>query len=207
LTAAGILRCAAAVSTPVCARCPLVLGASCCQTSQEERLALLTWADVRRIGAHLRHPASRFIETDWIGEAQARAYEDRRPLLRGYFRQGPQRLTLRRVASDAPGHRQCVFLEAARGCTLPDEVKPLGCRLYPFDMVPDGRWSLQVGRYGDPEAAKAAPDACLAVEESGGLGSVLRAFQTTRSEIEALGAQLAREVAEHARLSATGEAS
>ncbi len=186
----------------VCARCPRVLGASCCEVVGDEQLATLTLVDVRRISAWLRRPSSRFVEVEWLDDEEARAYEVRRPLYRGYFRAVPRRVTLKRVGGDARSH--CVFLSPGQGCSLPADVRPTACRLYPFEQLPDGRWSLQVGRYGGPEAARGATDACLAVEESNDLGDVLRHFGVTRAQVEELGVQLAREVEEHAYLTTTG---
>jgi uncharacterized protein len=189
----------------VCARCPRVLGASCCEVAGDEGLATLTWVDVRRISAWLRRPAARFLEVEWLEEGEARDYEARRLLYRGYFRAGPRRLTLKRVAGPERSH--CVFLRPGQGCSLPADVRPTACRLYPFEQLPDGRWSLQVGRYGGPEAARGATDACLAVEESKDMGDLLRLFGVTREDVENLGAQLAREVEEHAVLTREGAGS
>lgn len=175
----------------VCARCPKVLGASCCVAREGERLVTLTLSDVARIGRYVRRPADAFRVTEVLDVADAWAYEERRPLWRGYFRRSGERLTLKLRG------RACVFLDEAKGCALPPEVRPLGCRIYPFDLWPDGRWGVQVGRYGTPEAAKAASDACLAVEESKGLEGLFRVFGTRQAEIEALGEQLRRESRAH----------
>lgn len=189
-----------ASTQPVCARCPQALGASCCEVKEGEQLATLTLADVARISAATGRAAASFQEDEWLSEEEAADYEARRPLYAGYFRHQPRRLTLRRKGG------ACVFLEPGRGCSLSPDVRPTACRLYPFELWPDGTWSLQVDRFGALEAARAAPpgSACLAVEEATGLEHVLSAFGLTRETVEQLGAQLASEVREHARLTAPG---
>jgi len=76
-------------------------------------------------------------------------------------------------------------------------VRPVACRLYPFERWPDGSWSVQVGRYGNLAEARAGGEACLAVEEAEGLEDVLAAFATTREAVESLGEQLAEEARAH----------
>lgn len=177
----------------VCARCPKVLGASCCVAREGERLVSLTLSDVARIREHVRRPAQSFTTTEVLEVEEAWAYEERRPLWRGYFLQSAQRLTLKLKG------RACVFLDERTGCTLPEDVRPTGCRLYPFDQWPNGEWGVQVGRYGSLEGARAATDACLAVEEADDLDALFELFGTTREQVEALGEKLRREVRAHGR--------
>jgi uncharacterized protein len=176
---------------PVCARCPRVLGTSCCEVKEGEHLATLTRADVERLSAHTGLAARRFVVEEPFSEEEAAGYEARRPSYRGYFRRGPVRLTLATRAG------ACVFHEQGRGCGLPADVRPVACRLYPFERWPDGSWSVQMGRYGDLAEARAGGGACLAVEEAEGMEEVLAAFGTTREEVEALGEQLARQARAH----------
>ncbi|PTL84086.1 YkgJ family cysteine cluster protein [Vitiosangium sp. GDMCC 1.1324] len=178
---------------PVCARCPVVLGASCCEVKEGEQLATLTRSDVERIAAHTGLAPRRFVTEEYLTEEEAAGYETRRPLYRGYFRRGPVRLTLAIRAG------ACVFHEKGRGCGLPGDVRPVACRLYPFERWPDGSWSVQVGRYGDLAEARAGGSACLAVEEAGSMDEVLSAFATTREAVERLGALLAEEAGAHGR--------
>ncbi|EPX65355.1 hypothetical protein D187_000781 [Cystobacter fuscus DSM 2262] len=178
---------------PVCARCPRLLGSSCCEVKPGEQLATLTRSDVERIAAHTGLSPRRFVAEEYLTEEDAAGYEARRPLYRGYFRRGPVRLTLL-VRAGA-----CVFHERGQGCGLPPEVRPLACRLYPFERWPDGSWSVQMGRYGDLEQARAGGDACLAVEEAGDMEAVWAAFNTTPETVEALGARLAEESGRHGR--------
>ncbi len=80
---------------PACARCPKLLGTSCCEVREgEEGLATLTRADVARIAAHTGLSPRRFVHEEGLTEEEAAGYESRRPFYRGYFRRGPVRLTL-----------------------------------------------------------------------------------------------------------------
>lgn len=178
---------------PPCARCPRALGTSCCEVREGEALATLTREDVARIRAHTHLSARRFVDEEGMDEAEAAGYEARRPLYRGYFRQGPVRLTLQ-VHQGA-----CVFHQPGRGCSLPAEARPLACRLYPFERQADGSWGLAVGRYGDLAEARAGGSGCLAVEEAGDMEEVLAAFGTSWDSLEELGTQLAREARAHGR--------
>jgi Fe-S-cluster containining protein len=180
-------------SGPVCARCPRLLGRSCCEVKEGEHLAALTRADVERITAHTGLASRRFVTEEYLTEEEAAGYEARRPLYRGYFRRGPVRLTLLTRAG------ACVFHERGRGCGLPALVRPVACQLYPFERWPDGSWSVQMGRYGDLEAAREGGGACLAVEEAGSMEEVLGVFHTTREAVEMLGAQLAEDSRRHGR--------
>ena len=178
---------------PVCARCPRVLGGSCCEVKEGERLATLTRADVERIREHTGLEARRFVGEEPLGEQEVADFEARRPLYRGYFRRAPVRWTLLTRAG------ACVFHEREGGCVLPAGVRPVACRLYPFERWPDGSWSVQMGRHGDLEAARAAGGACLGVEEAASMEAVLEAFGTTREAVEALGGQLSHEAQVHGR--------
>lgn len=179
--------------SPACARCPRLLGKSCCEPRGTESLAMVTRADVERITAHTGLSVRRFTREEGATEQEAAEFEARWPLYRGYFRRGPVRLTLLARAG------ACVFYERTRGCTLPADVRPVACRLYPFEQWGDGSWSLAVGRYGDVAQARAEGGACLVVEESESMEQVFAAFGTTREAVEALGAQLAEEARRHGR--------
>lgn len=181
-------------STFVCARCPKMLGTSCCEVKDHEQLATLTAADVHRIVEATGQRPARFTTSEWLTLDEAREYEERRPLYRGYFRHGPARLTLQRR------NGACVFHDPRTGCSLPPDAKPTACRLYPFEQWPDGSWSLQVDRFGELDAARASGSACLAVEEANAMDDLLAAFAMTREQVEALGQRIREEVAFHVRM-------
>jgi Fe-S-cluster containining protein len=154
---------------------------------------MVTRADVERICAHTRLSPRRFVKEEGVTEQEAVDFENRWPLYRGYFLRAPVSLTL--LAREGA----CVFYDRATGCTLPADVRPVACRLYPFEQWADGSWSLAMGRYGELDVAKEQGGACLAVEESESMEQVFAAFGTTREVVEALGAQLAREARSHGR--------
>jgi Fe-S-cluster containining protein len=176
-----------------CARCAKAIGKTCCEPRGTEQLAMLTHADIARIREHTGLPARRFSEEEGVTEAEAAHFETRWPLYRGYFRRGPVRIVLQARAG------ACVFFERRGGCTLPSNVRPIACQLYPFEQWADGSWSLAVGRYGDLEVAREEGGACLAVEEAESMEEILASFGTTREMVEALGAQLAEEARSHGR--------
>lgn len=178
---------------PVCARCSGALKVSCCQPLEGESLATLTLTDIARVQDATGWSRRRFVDEEGFSELQAMEYERHRPLYRGYFSRGPVRLTLR------PVNGACVFFRKGVGCRLTAAQRPLACRLFPFELWPDGQWSLQVERHGDLEEARAQGGACLAVEEATSMEEVLEAMQTTREEVETLGRQLHEEVRSHAR--------
>ncbi|HLT30054.1 MAG TPA: YkgJ family cysteine cluster protein [Myxococcaceae bacterium] len=178
---------------PVCARCSGALKVSCCELAEGESLATLTLTDVARVQAATGWSRRRFVDEEGFSELEALAYERDRPLYRGYFARGPIRLTLR------PVNGACVFFRPGVGCRLTAAQRPLACRLFPFELWPDGQWSLQVERHGNIGAARAQGGACLAVEEATSMEEVLEAMHTTRDEVETLGRQLHEEVRSHAR--------
>src|SRR4029079_5132 len=115
-----------------------VLGSSCCEVGDGEQLATLTSVDVERIAPAPSLSPKRFCEVEWLTEAEAHEYEERRPLYLGYFSRGPARWTLKRKDG------ACVFLDRKQGCTLSPSPRPTACLLYPFEQWPDGSWALQV---------------------------------------------------------------
>lgn len=176
-----------------CARCARSLGRSCCEVREGEHLATLTRADVERIQSATRLPRSAFVEEEVLDEAEARAYERRRPAWRGYFRTGAVRLTLARSAG------ACVFLDRTAGCTLAPDRRPTACRLYPFEPSAGDGWTLGVEREGSVARARASGEArCLGVEEAGGRRALLSAFGATDASLRALAARLRAEVHAHA---------
>lgn len=178
---------------PVCAGCSQALKVSCCEPLEGESLATLTVTDVARLQNATGWAKRRFVEEEGFNELDAMTYERDRPLYRGYFSRGPIRLSLRAV------NGACVFFRPGMGCSLTQAQRPLACRLFPFELWPDGQWSLQVERHGSLEVARERGGACLAVESSTSMEEVLAAMHTTREEVEALGRQLHEEVRAHAR--------
>lgn len=181
---------------PPCARCPKLLGRSCCEPGPEDKLTTLTRADVARIAAHTGRSERAFVETEWLTQSEAFDYETRRPIFAGYFRAEPKRLTLSRRGE------ACVFHDPASGCTLPGDVRPVACRLYPFEPWPDGTLAIVPERHGDLARAKEEGGACLGVEEANDLEELLARFETSARELRALASQLVEDVHAHGRTSA-----
>ena len=174
-----------------CSRCAARLGRSCCEAADDEPLATLTWADVARIQTATHLARTAFVQQEVFSEAEARAYERLRPGWRGYFRQGTVRLTLARSLG------ACVFLDRRTGCSLPPNVRPTACLLYPFEPT-EAAWALAVERDGSVEGALASGEPrCLAVEEADGRGALLRAFGHDALSLEGLRTRLRAEVRAH----------
>ena len=72
------------MSSP-CARCPKVLGVSCCEVKGDEQLATLTWADVDRLREATGRGPESFTEWEWLGEEEAARWSLLHPRWRGYF--------------------------------------------------------------------------------------------------------------------------
>lgn len=177
--------------TSPCARCPKVLGVSCCEVKGDEQLATLTWADVERLQEATGLSVEAITEWEWLDEAAAAKWTQLHPALGSYFGPSTRRLTLRRRAG------ACVF-HGPRGCSLTAEQRPTACRLYPFEVRTHGEWGLQVDRFGSVEQALASGDhACLAVEEADSFEALWRAFGTTRQALEELGQRQRQEARAH----------
>jgi Fe-S-cluster containining protein len=99
---------------------------TCCQTSQ----VYVTLGDVARIAAHTgRDDFHEFRLPDdpiYLEQSDDPTWE------RYAFQPDGTRRVLRRI-----GDADCVFL-GERGCTLPLEVRPLICRIYPYDFNAEG---------------------------------------------------------------------
>lgn len=109
----------------LCVRCARHT-VTCCQRSE----VYVTPGDVERIAAHTgRADFSEFRapgNVEYLPQDDDPAWRDR------VFRPDGTRRVLRREANG-----DCTFL-GPRGCTLPLEVRPLICRLYPFDYTEAG---------------------------------------------------------------------
>jgi uncharacterized protein len=185
---------AASQNDSICAQCVRLLGRSCCEVSDDERLATLTLSDIERI-EDAGISRSRFVEEQWLTTEEALEYEDARPAYRGYFRHGPSRLTLRRNGTG------CVFLDKKTGCTLDAATRPTACRLYPLEPRALDGPTLVPPRYGDLDAARTS-GGCLAAERATTVRRVARLLGVRQAEVDALSLRLADEIRDHARRTA-----
>jgi len=124
---------ASAASLHPCARCASVQR-TCCQRAE----ILVTAGDVARIGAFLTAGGAPGATMDFV--------ERRAPLDPEYVRSDPDDPNWVRYTVAADGTRRmlrkqangdCTFL-GQRGCVLPEDVRPLVCRLYPYFYAEDG---------------------------------------------------------------------
>jgi uncharacterized protein len=132
----------------------------------------------------------RFVEEEPFGPEEIRAYQALRPAWTGYFDRTPVRWGLK-------AERGACVLLGPGGCTLAPEVRPTACLLYPFEPTESG-WGLAVERSGSVGEARASGEPrCLAVEEAGGRGALLRAFGIDVQTLTALTKRLHAEVRAH----------
>lgn len=180
-------------ASPVCARCPKVLGGSCCEVKGDEQLATLTWADADRLREVTGRSLEDVTEWEWLGDEEVGRWALLHPNLGGYFGRANRRLTLRRRGG------ACVF-HGPNGCGLTAEQRPTACRLYPFAPRALGEWGLQVDRFGSVAAALGSGEhACLAVEEADSFEALWALFGTTRAALEVLAERQRAEAKEHQR--------
>ncbi|MCB9870121.1 MAG: YkgJ family cysteine cluster protein [Planctomycetes bacterium] len=109
-----------------CARCA-TLQKTCCQRAE----ILVTEGDVRRITAHAQRVE--FFEHRAPHDPEYLVPDEQDPHWLQYTcrADGTRRVLQRKADGD------CTFLRAD-GCTLPLEVRPLVCRLYPFAYTEQG---------------------------------------------------------------------
>lgn len=109
----------------LCARCACVQK-TCCQDSE----IFVTLGDVARIREHTGADAfwQYAVPTDPV---YLNEHDD--PIwMENAFQPDGTRRVLQKMAND-----DCTFLTSS-GCCLPLEVRPLVCRLYPYDYTADG---------------------------------------------------------------------
>jgi uncharacterized protein len=111
---------------PLCARCARAVKTTCCQ----QREIYITPGDVRRINAYTG--LSGFSVFEAVANPDYLDQDDDPLWAQCVFREDGARRTLRRISSG-----NCMFLGPA-GCMLPLEVRPLVCRLHPYDYTEEG---------------------------------------------------------------------
>jgi uncharacterized protein len=108
-------------SLPLCARCA-AHQRTCCQDTD----VFVTWGDIDRIQNHIGrndfHEYRAPVNPDYLDQ------DDDPTWVRYVIRpDGTRRVLLQQADGD------CLFL-ARQGCVLPPDVRPLVCRLYPYDF-------------------------------------------------------------------------
>jgi Fe-S-cluster containining protein len=114
----------ATADEPLCARCSSVQK-TCCQV----REIYATPGDAARIAAFTGRDD--FVRLAPPDDPDYLDQEDDPEWYRIFDREGRRRVLTRQSNGD------CTFL-GARGCTLPGDVRPLTCRLYPFEYSAAG---------------------------------------------------------------------
>ncbi len=114
-----------ASSQSLCARCAR-LSKTCCH----DREIYISPGDVRRIGAHLK----RYDYFDWkpAGDGAYLDQADDPIWQRHVFRPDGRRRVLKHKTDGG-----CIFL-GNQGCQLPEQIRPLVCRLHPFTYTAAG---------------------------------------------------------------------
>ncbi|MBS2031566.1 MAG: hypothetical protein JST54_26945 [Deltaproteobacteria bacterium] len=171
------------MSTPghICAACPKAISKTCCQPGEPHGLATLTGGDIARIREATRKPARHFVDEEAFGPLEAHGHAQLRPANANAIVRGVRR-HLR--AWDGA----CVFHSAESGCSLSADVRPLACRLYPFEVDAHGQVRLVIAGRCHAEEALASPK------------EVLAALGLDEASVRALHDQLCEELLHDARL-------
>lgn len=98
---------------------------TCCQDSDP----FVTLGDIQRISKEIGH--SNFFERRLAGKSYLQATKDFDDPL---WNEVTIRDNTRRVTKKASNNVDCIFL-SCNGCVLPEDIKPLVCRIYPYDFI------------------------------------------------------------------------
>lgn len=151
----------------LCVRCSR-MQATCCQTAQ----VYITPADMRRVAVHTGRDD--FYEYALPDDPVYLQQDDDPTWPRYVFQPDGTRRVLKRLEQGA-GKGDCIFLGQA-GCSLPGDVRPLICRMYPFDFNDQGITD-KLGDHCPRELLPAGQDLLTA------LGMDREAAETTRQQI------------------------
>ena len=117
-----------------CARCAR-MQRTCCQKTE----VVLTVGDRARLARHVGH--DHFWQRQAPADPDDADFDPDDPNWQGWtVAADGSRAILKHVVAGA-GEGDCVFLGAA-GCVLAEEVRPLICRLYPYDYDESGRLTV-----------------------------------------------------------------
>ncbi len=159
----------------VCARCA-AKGPTCCELTPGTEEVCFPVSDYERerirecvpdLGGFVMQP-----NTVVFIENLLRLFPDQRRAVREIF---PPGATHYRLEVDRFG--KCVFL-GSEGCLIPQEARPLYCRLFPF-------WTDENGRITLLEIER-----CLAQQENKSPGRLFTALDTSQSKVRELHSRL-----------------
>ena len=159
----------------VCARCG-ARGPTCCELTPGTEEVCFPVSDYEReriqecvpdLGGFALQP-----NTALFIENLLRLFPDQRRTIRDVFPPGGMHY---RLEVDKKG--RCVFL-GEQGCMIPQEARPLYCRLFPF-------WTAENGQITILEI-----DRCLAQQENKSPGKLFSAFATSQSKVRSLHSEL-----------------
>jgi len=154
LTAAARLR-PVSDSSHICAGCPKAVGRTCCEPGEPHGLATLTGGDIARIREATRKPSRFFVDEEAFGPLEAHGHAQLRPANENAIVRGVRRHLRARDGA-------CVFHSEERGCSLTADVRPIACRLYPFELDAHGQVRLVIAGRCHAEEALASPKEVLA---------------------------------------------
>jgi len=129
------------IDSNICAKCHEI-GSGCCflkDTSQQSQVGILS-PDINKIKNHLNIDEDSFIVKDTVNdEFRESLSKNIHPIFDKVFYNN---IAFRLKVVDG----KCVFL-SGDGCTLPKEVRPLYCRIYPFLLSADNKNIVVLSSY------------------------------------------------------------
>lgn len=180
----------------VCGECKLAFGRSCCELPKGTNPSMpLSLPEVSRIAKHTGKSTDEFVVMQDIDEDEFNSLAT----LGDAYRKSLTGHTLIRLATtdtDEPDTVACVFLKKGEGCTLPKEVRPHGCRLFPF--VYNSRFAKSEGG-GVVSIPPPAP--CLAhIAAAGDEAKLASLLETSHAQLTLIGRQRELDAETHEEL-------
>lgn len=171
-----------------CSRCKVAYGRTCCELPRGEIPTFgLTNPEVDRILSHVGKAFSDCFEVDDLTAEERREFVRKSKVLGDVF-SGGKRIRLKIRDNDTLA--ECVFLKSGEGCSLPENIRPHACRLYPF-------WFEEVLGKGLMVTSGLFSGPCYAKEFAKSGTHLLSLFNTTKSKLLAVFRQLLADAAVH----------
>jgi Fe-S-cluster containining protein len=164
---------------PVCARCHQA-GGGCCRTGEDgvEYMFGLSRGEIEVMARASGLGHDQFVVADQASSRFLAFLESLHPLLAQTMPRG------RRLRLKLQENGDCCFL-GAEGCRLPQEARPLYCRLYPLFVNPHGRLMVLIS------------GACLAQQGARSWREVMKRLGQDEAGVRELFARLQKLAAEH----------